>query len=341
RRKDLFYRVTSGSTGTPLVIRSAWSIMEMEFAFVWHRFRYGIERGEPWALFSGLEIVEPSRSKPPFWRNNWASNERMYSIFHMNEKTLPYYVEDLNKRKVSYFTGYASALYVIAEFIDRHNLKFDNPVKAFFSISEELQPLHKEAIENAFRCKVWNRYGLGELVASITEYSCGHLHYDMDYSIIEFLPIGQENGLIKVEIIGTGLHDTSWPLFRYRTGDVCLYDPNEKCEHFPGKIIRQIYGRTGHYFTLPDGSKIINSTIIARKCNNIRNIQVVQYTPGKIEVRVVPGKNFRKIDEDELIRQFRNKLGNELGITVKYVNEIERTKRGKYLSILNLTDKTK
>jgi len=339
-RKLPKYR-TSGSTGTPLNFYRSRNISNMEFAFVWNRYRKDMQRSDPWSLFSGLEIVSATKTKPPFWRNNWAANERMYSIFHMKEENLPHYYDSLNNRYSKFLTGYPSALYVIVDYMEKTGRKLTQPPEAFFSASEELQPLHEEKIQNILDCKVWNRYGQGELVGSITQYSCGHLHYDMDYSIIEFLPVGTEEGLIKAEIIGTHLHHYAWPLLRYRTGDLVLYDPNDTCElGIPGPVIRRIYGRTGQYFELPDGTRVSNISVMATRCKHIRQMQVIQEQAGEINLLIIKDSLYSKRDELNVIEQFRRKVGNELNINIRYVDEIERTRSGKYISIINRISKT-
>ena len=334
-RKLLLEYLTCGSTGTPLKVYWSAELANIHYAFVWARYRHGVSRTDPYSSFSGVEIVSPAREKPPFWRNNWAANQRMYSIFHMSDKNLQSYIEDLNRRYSKYYTGHPSAVHTIADYLERTGQSLDRPPEAFFSASDELQPTD-EKIAKVLGCKIWNQCALGESVAAVTKYPCGHMHYDMDYSIIEFLPIGKENGLIKAEVIGTNLYNYGWSLLRYRTGDLVLYDPNDKCHAgVPGKVITQIYGRTGAYFVLPNGNRVFNISVIAKKCRNVRFMQVVQERKGEIIARIVPDEKYDEADEREVESQFRRKIGNELKINFEYTDVIEKTKAGKYLSIIN------
>ena len=334
--RKLIWHPTSGSTGTPLQIPWQQSMEQMEWAFVWARFRPGVTRNDPCSTFTGVEIIPASRKRPPFWMDNWAAHQRMYSIFHMSEDNLHYYYQALNRRYSKYLAGYSSALAVVADYMLRHGLKLNRPPSHFFAASEELQPQNAEIIRQAFGCQIWNRYGQGELVGSITQYECGHMHYDMDFSIIEFLPVGEEDGMTMAEVIGTNMHELAWPLLRYRTGDVVAYDSHDRCSRgVPGQIVRRVHGRTGAFFTLPNGSRIINITVIARKCTNIRFMQVVQEVLGEIVIRVVRSLNFGPRDEERIRREFRRKLGDEIKIRIEYVDEIRRSKSGKYMAIVN------
>ena len=334
--KEVHWHETSGSTGTPLRIPSHPKILQMEWAFIWTRYRHGMTLGDPWGSFAGLEIVPPGRTRPPFWIDNWASHQRMFSIFHMNERTLPHYVRALDERYNKFLTGYSSAAWTIADYMLRNDIKLDRPPEAFFAASEELQPKAAEALARAFECKVWNRYGQHELTGSITEYPCGHLHVDMDFSIVELEPAGAEDDGTLTEMLQTNFHDTTWPLFRYRIGDLAVVGDDDVCPGgTPGRVVRRLHGRTGHYFVLPDGSRVTNISVIAKKCHHIRYMQVVQDTPGELTVRIVRDDRYTEADEANVIEQFRRKVGPDLALHLDYVEEIERSSTGKYLSIVN------
>lgn len=334
--RQLKYYPTSGSTGTPLLIPRPSYIEQMEWAFLRARFFPADTVGLPYSSFTGLELIPPNQSKPPFWVDNWTNQQRMYSIFHMNRRNLRYYVDSLDKRYSRFYLGYPSAIYIIAKFMQNESLNLKRPPEYIFTGSEELQPHYEDSIRTVFGSKILNRYGQSEFVGSITTYDCGHMHYDMDYSILEFLPVGEEDGAVLAEIVATNIHDTAWPLLRYRTGDLVVYDPNEHCAAgYPGQIIRRIHGRTGRYFQLPNGCRVTNISVIAKKCTNVKLMQVIQRKLGAIVVRVVPNHGFSSKDEEKLIREFRVKLGVEIKIDIEYVEDIERTSSGKYISIVN------
>lgn len=334
------WKSTSGSTGTPMMIPLSRSTEQREWAFLWSRWFDGVNRGEPYSSFTGLDLVPADMQVPPFWVHNWANKQRMFSIFHMSERNLPHYVDALDSGFNGYVLGYGSAVFVVADYIRRNGITLRNPPRAFFNGSVELQPLHRLTIEDAFQCRAWDRYCQSEFVGSITEYSCGHLHYDIDYSCLEFIQqsVEEETGEITAELVATNVHNYTWPLVRYKTGDLVVYHPDDRCAQYPGTVVRRIHGRTGRYFQLPDGRKITNITVIARNCTNIKFMQAVQAKIGEVIVKVVRDTAFSGEDEKRILSEFRRKVGDELVINIDYVTDVERTKTGKFLTIVNKLD---
>jgi phenylacetate-CoA ligase len=170
---------------------------------------------------------------------------------------------------------------------------------------------------------------------------CGKLHEKIDYSFMEFIPVGEQDGFKVCELICTSFVNKAWPLIRYKVGDLALIDPDAKCPYGkPGKVIEQIYGRTAQHMIAADGSRISNITVMARRCRNLKSIQAIQEEVGKVILKVVVQPEFdRPKDEPIIIKEFRKKLGDEtrMRIHIEYVEKIERTISGKYLLIINKT----
>lgn len=231
-------------------------------------------------------------------------------------------------------------MFILAEYIQESGRPFWNFPKHIFATSEQLQPHYRETFERVLTTRVWDEYGQGEMAGRITEYPCGHLHYDMDYSVLEFLPVGEDDGETVYELISTGFVNDGWPMIRYRIGDLVTLDPNVTCDFHAGPVVKQIHGRTGHVIRTPDGHRISNISVITKKCQNIRGIQVVQESLDGVTIRVMKAPEFRPEDEADMLHQFRLKWGTKLQYEIKYVDELERTKLGKTLSIISRLEQT-
>lgn len=339
--KDLFATPTSGSTGTPLILYHSREATLKNFAFHWAQCRPGLSRRkDSCANFTGLEIVKPEQKKPPYWRMNYTGRQRLYSIFHMSDKTMPYYLEDLTNFHPVWLYGYPSAIYTLADFILRSGYDYPCPPKAVVTSSEQCLPEFREAIEKAFKTRLWDEYGQGEMAGLAFDCECGKLHEKIEYALMEFIPTQkQEEGFEVYELVCTSLINDAWPLIRYRVGDLAIVKPDAKCPlGKPGRVIEQIYGRTAQFLIAGDGSRISNISVMAKKCRNIRSMQAVQKEVGQVTLRVVCQPEYNiEADEPFMIGQFRKKLGDEsrMKIDVEYVDKIELTKSGKFLSIVS------
>ena len=247
------------------------------------------------------------------------------------------YVEALANGYNSYLSGYSSAVAVLADYILRNDLRLPQAPVAFFNGSEQLTSRNRKTIQAAFGCDVFDHYGQVELCASITECERHSLHCDTDYSYIELDPVStDEEGMTVAEIVATNFHNLDYPLIRYRTGDLVAYDPNSRCDcGHPGRVVARIHGRTGQYFVLPDGRKVSNISVIAKKCSNIQSMQVIQRQIGAIEIVIVPNSDFSPSDEERIVSEFQKKIGTAVQIEVKRYSEPIRTARGKCLSIMS------
>ncbi len=338
--KTLTRAPTSGSTGMPMMIYSDREAALRNYGHLWAHCRLGFRRGkERYASFTGLEIVSPQRTRPPFWRMNGANRQRVYSVFHLSDRNMPSYLEDLARYDATWFYGYPSALFTLADFVLRTGYEFPRPPKAIITSSEQCLPEYKEAIEKAFRTRVWDEYGQVEMGGAAFACECGKLHESITYSLMEFLPVREEDGLQVFELICTSFINKAMPLIRYRVGDLALIDPGAKCPFGKsGRVIQQIYGRTAQFIRCADGSRVSNISVMAKKCRNVKAMQAVQEEVGRVKLRVVRQPEFDcKKDEPIIEKEFRKKLGDEsrMQIRIEYVDKIELTKSGKFLSIVN------
>lgn len=337
-RRRILSAVTSGSTGFPM--KAAWTseALQREYAFLWARRRPGVRRGDSYGSFTGLQLVPAGRLTPPFWRYNWASSQTCYSMFHLTPETIPLYLDEMARRRHVYLEGYPSVVALLGKHLLDRRIDWPCPPRAMFTEAEQLQDEHRRWIEQGFKTRVYNQYGQCEKASSITEYDCGHLHYEMDYSVIEFLPVDREEGGTVAEIVCTAFDNPAYPLIRYRIGDLALVpDAPPACPRMASPVVTAIFGRTGQSLISRDGRRINNISVIVKRCQRIEMVQCLQYEPGVVEVRVVRSPGYTAADEATLLDQFGQKMG-EMAFRLVYVagpEGFERTRRGKFLSIVS------
>lgn len=335
-RRDLRSATTSGSTGFPMTNYWTTEAEQREYGFHWARRRPYVRYGDSYGSFTGLQLLSADSLEPPFWRHNFAANQTCYSVFHQTPETIPMYLEEIRRRRHVYLCGYPSPIALLGRYLLQNDISFPNPPRAVFCTSEQLLPEYREWIERGFRTRVYDQYGQNEKAGSVTQYGCGHLHYDMDYSVIEFLPLSRtEMGQSICEMVCTAFDNFAAPLIRYRIGDLVVL-PKEpvSCPDNAMPIVESVHGRTAHALITKDGRRITNISVIAKRCRNIEAMQCVQEQPGIVEIRVVKSTGFTREDEKNIVLQFEKKMG-QAEFHICYVDRLERTRSGKLLSIIS------
>jgi phenylacetate-CoA ligase len=336
---DLVASHSGGSTGMPLRCYHDREALRQVYAFFWACQRPGFNRTHRYATFQGLDIIPRLQKHRPYWRMNHAMKQRLYSIFHLSEKSIGEYINDLDSYRPAYLAGYANTLYLLAHLAEEQGIRPAHAPEAVFSTSEQLFQTYRQTIERVFRTRVWDAYSQDETCGSITEYECGYYHYDRAYGYMEFLDVEELPGNRRLaEIVCTGFLNKAWPLLRYRPGDLVEYEPAEKCPKCgrAGPVIHAIRGRTGDVLLLPSGRRFPHISLIVKSLRGVRQIQCVQHAVDRVTIRFVPSEDFRgAADVDHMTRTFSQAVNEPVSWQTEAVSEIPRTPGGKFMSVLN------
>jgi len=336
-KKKLIPMHTSGTSGSGLQFYVSLKAWQKEYAFVWARRRNGVQKGEKRLTFNGRSIIPFEKEKPPFWINNYYSNQILFSQYHMTEKNLKYYTEKINKTNYKYIEGYPSTIYIIADYILENNITLNNYPKKIFTSSETLFEWQRDVIEKAFKSRIFDSYGTSELTTLITECEYGNYHLNYEYGITELKKISREDNEVKYELISTGFLNKAFPLLRYKIGDYILIDESIKsCKcGAPGPVIQRIEGRMEDIIVTPSGRKIGRLDHIFKDMEKIKESQIVQETRDEISIKVVKRKGYSLKDEKKLLNEFKERLGEEIEYNIEYVKNINRTSSGKFKAVIS------
>jgi len=330
---------TSGTTGSPLEFYWDTNTCVVNNVVDWRQKSWaGINIHDKCAVVLGRTIVPINNKKTPFWRVNKIHNTLWLSAFHMKNENLQLYIEKLKEYKPRYIEGYPSTLYILAKFLLSSNERF--PLHAIFTSSETLHPLQREIIEDAFRAKVFDFYGLAERVIFASECDAheGH-HLNMDYGITEIvnedgLPLGTGK---MGWIVATGLHNYAMPLIRYKVNDVTAIK-EKKCtcsRKFP--LIEDITTKAEDIITTKDG-KFISSSVLTHPFKPLVNIiesQIIQEDLSNIIIKIVKGLYYKDEDTNLLLYEMQKRIGQEMKIKLEFVDKIERSANGKFRWVIS------
>ena len=343
KKKELLMGGTSGTTGSPLKVLWDQNTCIYNNAVDWRQKSWGgVMYGDKLALLLGRPIVSTQRSKPPFWQMDHIHNQLWMSSFHLNDENITHYIDKLSSCNPAAIEGYPSTLYIVAEFMNQHNIVL--PMRAAFSSSETLLPFQIDAIKKAFSCNLYDFYGLAERVIFATECEFHHgKHLNFEYGYTEIV---DDNGNEVAEgekgyLVGTSLQNYGMPLIRYKTTDITQFISQEcQCGRQMTRI-ENIKTKAEDIVVTPEG-KMISASILThpfKMVNGISKSQIIQESTDHITIKLVTNERYNTNEEGSLTENLRYRLGDGVTITIEHVRDIPRTKSGKYRWVISKVPK--
>jgi len=326
-RRERKWVHTSGTTGAGLDFITTPTAVREHYAVWWRYLRWhGVPFGTWCGYFGGRYIVPTEQTVPPYWRENKAGRQILFSAFHTTPENLQHTVRKLREARPPWLHGYPSHLTIVASHILETGFDLGYKPRWVTTCSESVLAHHRLAIREAFGVEPLQHYAMAEAVANISECPDGHLHVDEDFAAVEFIPIG-DDGLHRV--IGTNMSNRAMPLLRYDTGDLVRLSPEPCGCGRPGRIVASIEGRAEDNVELPNGARICRFDHIFRGQVNVRAAQIHQRKVGAIDVFIVKNEAYSQADEADILHGFRMRVGKNTAIRLHYVDQIEKTASGK------------
>jgi phenylacetate-CoA ligase len=295
----------------------------------------GYQKNDKIFTFDGVAIPPSFMAKNKFWkvtsRNDLPYGSLHYSSLYLTNKNIKYYVDHFLNNKPSIIRGYPSFIHTIAEYLNKNNIELNFKLKGVQLTAENIFEWQIEDIKNAFNTNVYLQYGHSEMsvfaytIDETYEYYCSPF-----YGFTEI--IGQNGKHVDEdelgEIVVTSFYNTALPFIRYKTGDMAIYGGNEQ-----GIVkLKSIEGRKQDFVYKKDKEKVsITAIIFGQHYKAFKNIvkwQIQQSVPGKINIKILRGKNFSEDDKKEIIDKFKSTA--DIEAQIHFVDNIELTKRGKF-----------
>lgn len=334
-RRRLIRGKTSGTTGTALPLWYTPEALAEEYAAVWRLRRWlGIELFDPHFSFGGQLLVPMRQTHPPFWRRNAWGKQTLFSLYHMTKENLTAYVDAMHRLPAVYVQGYPSSLHLLG----RAMLEEGKPLPAgkltaVLPSSESLLSFQREVIEEAFAAPIYDRYGTSEFAVSMTGCAERRLHVDMEFGIVEVECQEETPDFVRGPLLVTGLGNDATPFIRYRIGDVGTRSKHPCPCGRPGDVFLDVDGRVEDYVVTPDGRWIGRLDHIFKEQLDIAEAQILQETTDAIEVRIVPRPSFGPRAEQALLKEIHSRLGEEIRVDLRIVDEIPREPNGKFRAV--------
>lgn len=247
-------------------------------------------------------------------------NEIVISPFRLfKDNQLDSICDDIEKFGAAFVMGYPSAIYLFAQMLEKSGRKLNIEHVVYYA--ENCSPEEKQYIEKVMRCPVDSYYGHTERACFAEIFDSGCVFNDY-YGYTELIPTGTEN---EYRIVCTGFLSKKMPLIRYATDDV-VYKDNDGAMHLVG------HKRSEIHLVSKNGQKIFKGamTLHVEELKKIRRYQYVQNEPGKAELQIVQDEPMTKDELARVNQYIQRRCEGLLDVTIRMVDEVQLTSRGKY-----------
>jgi phenylacetate-CoA ligase len=337
-KSEVLRVTTSGSTGEPFVCYADRAQLEMRWAATlraqeWTGYRFGDPTVRLWHQTLGMSKTQVAKERA----DAFFCNRTFIPIFEMSDKNLGAMVETLCRVQPVLMDGYAEALDFVAHYLKSKGGLSVSP-KAIMSSAQTLPLASRKLIEEAFGCKVFDKYGSREFsgIAYECEAHAGH-HVVAESYIVELLRDGRPASPGEIgEVVITDLNNYCMPFIRYRIGDLAEALAEGPCACGRGAPrLGAIEGRVQSIIQGTDG-RYLPGTFFAHYLKEfdhaIKRFQVIQEERDAMIFRVVRGGRFSDAVLEEVIATFRHYLGERMRISVEFVDEVAMVRTGKRLA---------
>lgn len=271
-----------------------------------------------------------------------ADNIRAISITNNPDVT----VAELNEFDPVVLSGYPSILANLGNEKLQGRLKVSPKIIA--CSAETLSPENYELLRKAFDCPVLNNYCSTEGGEVAMSCSCGKLHINLDWIIVE--AVDQDckpvpDGVFSDSVLITDLTNFVQPIIRYQMGD-SIRISHEACACGSKLPVMEIIGRVSDPFLI-NGREVPSLQLIATTgdIEGVLDRQFIQHEPDFIECRclLTPEADRNHLFEqlNAILQQYlqANHASSELRTSICEKPLIQNQKGGKVRTVLNLCKK--
>jgi phenylacetate-CoA ligase len=330
RKSQIVACATSGTTAAPL--RFYLTKAEMP----WHA--AAELRGYGWAGYRpGDKCVHIRRVRPgdvltrPFERlRRLVLRCKLLNTLNLSEETLASFTLTLQQFKPDYVLGAAGSTNILATFLLQNNAHGIHP-RGVFTYGQQLLPHYRKAIEEAFNCRVYDRYGSTEVPQIASQCGSHEGHHVVDENVlVEIAKDGEaaapgEEGNVLI----TSLNGYATPFIRYDIGDTGRILKDE-CPCGRKLSLFSPIGRDYEYFVHSDGTftffRDLNTVF---EDLPIKDFQIVQQTLDEILIKIVPRQGFKQAHADFILKSINWRIADIADVRVKLVDSLPLTGLGK------------
>lgn len=328
---------TSGSYGTPATFYLSKAKKRRQWAEVLH---YGAQGGYQVGTAHAYFRSNPPKSKLRFF----IQNEYFFASKVLDENFAAQAMQQLSQKKIKIIIGFPSAIAYLASYcLQQHRNPSDFAIEGIISCSENLTNRHREVIEKVFGVPVHNRYSTEELGVLGCQYEKeGVFHLNTAHYIFEVVQMESDAPVAIGEmgrILVTDLYAEAMPLIRYETGDLAVLEAVFDAEPTWATQLKAFSGRSVQLLNAVDGTLLypLYFDTLMDAFPFFEQYQLLQETKTSFTIVLVPNPTFEKekFKEASFLKPFKNWLGAEAIITIRFQSDIQKLPSGKRPYVIN------
>lgn len=328
---------TSGSYGMPAIFYLSERKKRRQWAEVLY---YGAHCGYQVGTAHAYFRSNPPKSKLRFF----IQNEYFFASKILDDCFAAKAVQQLSKKKIKIIIGFPSAIAYLATYcLQKCYNPSDFAIEGIISCSENLTNRHRAVIEKAFGVPVHNRYSTEELGVLGYQYEKeGVFHLNTAHYIFEVIQMESDTSVAIGEVgrvVVTDLYSEAMPLIRYETGDLAVLEAVFDCEPTWAKQLKAFSGRSIQLLQSVDGKQLypLYFDTIMDAFPYFEQYQIIQESETSFTIVLVPNFAFEneKFITSSFLKPFKNWLGDEALITIRFQSDIEMLPSGKRPYVIN------
>lgn len=316
---------TGGSSGEPLkyiLDRKSWSFATAANIFNWQK--NGYIYGSKYLALGSSSLFVNKKSSLKHKLYYFIKGKYGVNGVNMSDNICKEYIEIINKKKIRYIYGYASAIYLLADYAQKNKIGLQ--IEVCFTTSEICTEIYSTTIIKSFNCKLVDCYGAND--GGITAFANTPGFFEVSYnSIVQF---ENTESIEQFNILLTDLFNYSMPLINYEVGDEVFISSSKQLKKYNGQFFNRIIGRNSEIIRLENGKVLTGPgfTIL------FKDLPVEYYNIKKIDFNYIQCyiKKMPEFDEkhENLIKQtIYNMIGSDARLEIIFGNDVFYTKNGK------------
>ncbi len=253
---------------------------------------------------------------------DWLRCRRRLSAYRLGSADLTRHLQAMARYRPAGLYGYASAVYLLAREALAQALDFPS-LKLVVLTAEPAHPWIIDTVVAAFGAEVMVEYGAVECGVMATQDRDGDLRVREERVLIETVPRSEDG---RHELVVTVLNNPSFPLLRYRIGDLSSAPIARPETGFA--VLAGVDGRDNDFLWNAAGGVVHPMAVkhVVEPYDAVRRFSAVQRADGALEVQL-------ETDTEIDTRPLRERFGALMGgypVTVDARPVLESTAAGKH-----------